>query len=185
MVRTIEEVRAGRVTVTVTVDSAESDPPELDWAAVRAERDRLRGKVGKLGRDLDVAVATLAVRENQVTLLKAELDTAQRDRDTFKRQAYEENDNAAALRVEVGKSHHLVREERKLANLDLARRLVEVTEDRDRLAAQIGKVNGAVDSPFIIAAIRMTGSKYSPARTMADAIRDVRWIIGSPRSQDS
>lgn len=66
-------------------------------------------------------------------------------------------------------------------------KLADVTKDRQRLAAQISKVNGAVHSPEILTALRTPWQSWKGTEALAiiTAVRDTRRAIGSPGSETS
>ncbi len=106
MIRTLAEVHADRVTVTVTLDT-EASTQDLEKALVltTTSREFNRGKALEIERELKVAVDTLKVRERQVELLKADVDSLQRQlaeqskrAEMFEAQAYEQNEQAASER---------------------------------------------------------------------------------------
>lgn len=99
MIRTLIEIQGDRV--SVTVDGEVSSPSELDWAAVRAERDRLREKLGRVEAALEESRELVAFKDKLREEVVQEADglrakvrelTAQADR--YKDSAYRENERA-------------------------------------------------------------------------------------------
>lgn len=91
------EVGSGRtVMVTIEVmDERRSDyPSELDWAAVRAERDQLREKVARRERRVADLERTLAQEVNRNTDLEAENQRLARQVCEFDRDRHTERDRA-------------------------------------------------------------------------------------------
>jgi FtsZ-binding cell division protein ZapB len=63
-----------------------------------------------------------------------------------------------------------------------SRLLAEATGDRDRLAAQIGKVSGAVHGPVLVAALQTDWKNWTEHQAVAltRAVQEARRAIGSP-----
>lgn len=155
MLRTIAEIRQGRVTiqetdsgttVTVAVDNAQSSlTGPLYKAAVDAERELVaaEGDRENLIRELDVAVGTLKVREDQVIRLK---------------------DQVAELEKTLAARDNLLR---------------DATAQVQLLSATLGRISGAVHTPALSDALRTTWQDKK-AQAMRKAVREVRHLLGSP-----
>jgi hypothetical protein len=78
-VKTHEEFRTDRVTIEITGTGAEirqdgNYPTELDWAAVRAERDLFREKLAHVEGQYRLAQDVIQERDERVTELEAQID---------------------------------------------------------------------------------------------------------------
>jgi chromosome segregation ATPase len=190
MIRTLVEIQGGRVsiretaaetTVTITVDGAQSEVEGLgsrlytaeevgDLQASEAElvAAPLRLRIQQLAREttsLEVDVDSL---RRQLAEQRERAEKAERDRDTFKAQAYEQNDRAA---------------EKSAGWEASAVALSEVTRERDRLAAQIGKIREAVWVGHLDHAMENRGDRYVVENYMDDltsAVAFVRSATGQP-----
>lgn len=228
MIRTLVEVRNGRISiletpeetqVTITLDGEESTllapaerlytseevghyqatEAELVAAPLRREVASLERHRENLVTELDAALIRIGELDHKVRLYDQDRKT-ERDRADQNR-AWAERAELRAEKAEITltESRELVAFKTRVADeidqeadrlrdkvRELAqgkdardRLLHDATSDRDRMAAQIGKVNGAVHSPAILAALRTTWS-MPEAKAMQTAIRDVRQAIGSP-----
>jgi hypothetical protein len=125
MVRTLAEIQANNVMVKITVDDALSTYNSAQVAGALQDYARSASDRENLVRELEKRPTFGALRDaiNGKDLALGELQTVRAERDRFKRQAYEENDKAAALRTEVktleqslAARDHLLRESTALVN---------------------------------------------------------------------
>lgn len=163
---------------------------------LEADRNRWRG--------------TTTDATNTLDFCQGELAEARQKRDMFKAQAYSENERAATLKIMADTEREradqnkewaertearVIELERALAEADVKKdrddRMITVLEgqvaardreleaERNRLADQVRKVSGAVHGPEILVGLRTTWSTPE-SRALAEAVREVRRIIGSP-----
>jgi chromosome segregation ATPase len=120
-IRTAEEFRAAHMTIEITGTGAEvrelaesNYPSELDWAAVRAERDTLW--------------ETLARREKEIDQLKGQIAGYDHDRHTERDRADRERQRASELKDRLSSS------EERVAGLESE--LANAQTQRDSLVAE-------------------------------------------------
>lgn len=173
MVRTLVEIRNGRVsiqetadetTVTVSLDGAMSDDGLLSNAQVRSDIAQAAMK-----RNLESQVAEL---RDLLAGSDSALGTAADDLARSRALVQGERQRVADLEHDL----NTVRE----SEAELRRSL----EARNNLlagaTAQLGKVSGAVHGPTILAALDQVARNPEQADTLANAVREVRRLVGSP-----
>lgn len=163
--REVEDLRASeaelvsaplRRRVTELETELAQRPTELDWAAVRAERDAANQRAVRLER-------LLAGAEGRVQALETKVRNYDQDR-------HSERDRAESNR-----------EWAERAEARLARMAEEKREAIERMADQLGKVISAVHGYEVSQALQRT--HYESAweyQIMAGAIRNVRRVVGPP-----
>lgn len=192
MIRTLVEIQGGRVsiretaaetTVTVNSDGETSSPTgPLYKAAVDAERELvtaqrqvadLEGELASATRHADALEQARAALEKQLgeAIRALEYKVVEYDRDRTTERDRADQNKAWAERAEANGSR-------------LSAALVEAEKDRDRLAAQIGRIKDKVHSPSILIALRTGWPSWSErdAVALANAVRNVRREVKGSKS---
>lgn len=180
-------------------------PTELDWAAVRAERDAANGRAARLERELarrteereereraragqearvrelERLLALGAAREDALEIKVRGLlgELAERDNRIEyldeKVRLYDEDRHTERDRADRNRAWA------ERAENSVARMAGEKREAIQALAEKLGQVAGAVHSPEIVDALaRLEPSESDYVLRLAHAVRAVRGIVGSP-----
>jgi hypothetical protein len=148
MIRTLVEIHEDRV--IVTLDSAQSaQPSELDWAAVRAERDRLRDRSVSLAAELEKA--ELGRRTNRVWAERVE-------------------QNNARLSAALVKAEQSLSESRDLVAFQ-GRNLEDSEKDKDKLFSKIRRAREILTGPAVTNSLMTVGGATMTAILKA-GVRD-------------
>jgi len=183
-IKTLDQAREQRVTVevvpgqtaTVEVNGRALYPSELDWAAVRAERDEARGRAARRERRITELEAELARERHQRA---CDLEVVQGQREALEEEA------SAGRRQILTLGDELISERERADRLNernakLERELADARRAIDILSGQLGRVSGAVHRPELQDAIRASWDSNPDVWAMKNAIRQVRDALGSP-----
>lgn len=183
------EVGSGQtITVTIEVnDSRRSDyPSELDWTAVRAERDGLKETVSRREHriaDLEKQLANSIDRDREHSGCAGRLELRERDANTFQRQRDEFQTKVEHLQSQVKYLRDLIADDhhRSALQIDevanpLRARIKELESENQRLARQVCELEREV-SDEALRADRMTQQVRDAAQektTILSRVADLR-----------
>jgi chromosome segregation ATPase len=173
------------VTIEVMDERRSDYPSELDWAAVRAERDQLREKVARRSRRVADLERTLAQEVNRNTDLEAENQRLARQVCEFDRDRHTERDRADKAQDALIK----VRAEREEQDKELRRRASAFKVLEGRYETLLAAMDKNDDSAAEAAAehrrsIAARDNLLSAATTRLNAAREILLATAVSRARD-
>jgi predicted RNase H-like nuclease (RuvC/YqgF family) len=184
-VRTADEFRDAHVVIEVRAEEgedvrvrplvADGYPSELDWAAVRAERDEARERAARRERKIEELTAELAEQRQHNNRLKLGNDELARTVTRLREELASERQRATENR------EWAERAESRVASAGL--KLADARRAIDILSGQLGRISGAVHGQELVqTALRTDWTSWSEreAAALTGAIRQVRDALGSP-----
>lgn len=173
---------------------ADGYPSELDWAAVRAERDEARERAARRERKIEELTAALAERADRIAELEEEIQRMDDQISAQTEQADKLNERNAELVGELARQRNYAADNREwaeraesrlaeyAADLSVAKRKLDKAQHMiETLSDQLGRISGAVHGRELIQAVSVARSwDRKEPRAMAEAIRQVRDALGSP-----
>jgi chromosome segregation ATPase len=186
MIRTLAEVHADRVTVTVTLDTEASAPLTIDAVQPAVDRDeveRLSRHVRELGDRCRAYDEDRTTERDRADRLQRELDNSQE----ASAQALNERNRLARRVAELERSlgNSIGRENRmetERAELDIHHRMS--LEARDRLLGKattdLARIREAVWPAHLDEPMENRSTIVKHAHDLAEAVRFVRAVTGQP-----